>query len=139
MEARYLICNREAQAASAPRSVRHAIEALANRLPLIRRNSRAIVIDPDIGPALGDAASHRYVPPRGDITKRVVDQVREHLANQPCDTLDTHGLDLGSKIDAFGERPIEVLSHHILDELAAVECGELIGQMYRRVRAGERE
>jgi hypothetical protein len=139
VQARHLIDDREAKAAAAARSIGHTIEALANRLSLILRNPGAIVLNREVCTAVGHATAYRHVSTGRHVANGIVDEIHEHLANQPWDTGDLHRLDLCSEIDTFEQRPIEVPGYHILDELATVEGGEFVREMHRGICACERQ
>src|SRR5579864_8927486 len=112
VQARDLIGNGEAEAAAAPRRIRHTIKALPNRLALIRRDSGAVILDLEVRTAAGCAAPHCHVSSRGDIAQGIVEKVHEHFANQPGDARDPDKLYLGPEVDALLQRPVEILRHH---------------------------
>src|SRR5262249_18700220 len=126
VQARDLIGNREAEAAAAAGRIGNAIETLADRLPLIRWDSRTVVTNREVCTTVGPHASNSHVTTGRDIAYGVVDEVHEHFANKPGDPRHLHGLDLRAEIDAFAQRPIEILCPHVLDELAAVEGREFV-------------
>src|SRR5215472_13202001 len=101
MQARDLIGNREAKAAAAAGSIGYPIEALAHRLSLIGWDPRTVVLDLEVSTVADRSTAHGHVSTRRDIANGVVDEIREHLANQPRHTVDAHGLDLRSEIDAL--------------------------------------